>query len=327
MRKLAFFLVSVVLVVAALLQPVGAQTTPDKVTVGTITLSLNNLPIYVAQEKGFFAKENLFVEVVVLNASTRAIPALIGGSTQISASSAMTTIRAVEKGANLKIVGGLINAPVYDLYAPAKYKSIKDLKGTTIGVTGLITSDTVIMKEMLKANGLEYPRDYAMLAIGGTADRWLAMQTGNVAAGILSPPYTFVADEAGFTNLGSTAKYTPNFTQTVFNVRTEWAQEKKALLVRFLRAIVRASHWIHTQKEDTVRIIAKRFKFSEKHSEAAWRYFISNNAIPKEGEINAKGMDKVLQLLAEDGTMHPPLPKPDKYIDMTYLDEARRTAQ
>jgi len=203
------------IVMLAWCRPLAAQSAPDKITLGTITLSLNNLPIYVAQDKGFFAKENLFVEAVVLNASTRAIPALIGGSTQISASSAMTTIRAVEKGANLKIVGGLINAPVYDLYAPAKYKSIKELKGTTIGVTGLITSDTVLMKEMLKANGLEYPRDYAMLAIGGTPERWLAMQTGNVAAGILSPPYTFVADEAGFTNLGSTAKYTPNFTQTV----------------------------------------------------------------------------------------------------------------
>ena len=327
MQKLAILLASTALVITVSVQPLRAQAAPDKITIGTITLSLNNLPIYVAQDKGYFAKENLFVEAVVLNASTRAIPALIGGSTQISASSAMTTIRAVEKGANLKIVGGLINAPVYDLYAPAKYKSIKDLKGATIGVTGLITSDTVIMKEMLKANGLEYPRDYAMLAIGGTADRWLAMQTGNVAAGILSPPYTFVADEAGFTNLGSTAKYTPNFTQTVFNVRAEWAQEKKPVLVRFLRATVRASHWIHMQKEDTVRIIAKRFKFSEKHSEAAWRYFISNKAIPKDGEISAKGMDKVLQLLVEDGTMQPPLPKLDKYIDMTYLDEARRTAQ
>ena len=73
----------------------------------------------------------------------------------------MTTIRAVEKGASLKIVGGLTNAPVYDLYASPKYKTFKDLKGTSIGVSGLITSDTVIMKEMLKANGLEYPRDYA----------------------------------------------------------------------------------------------------------------------------------------------------------------------
>ena len=124
-------------------RPAVAQSNPDKLTIGTITLSLNNLPIYVAQDKGFLAKENIFVEAVVLNASTRAIPALIGGSTQLSASSAMTTIRAIEKGAALKIVSGLINAPVYDLYAWAKYKSIKDLKGTTIGVTGLITSDTI----------------------------------------------------------------------------------------------------------------------------------------------------------------------------------------
>ena len=327
MGQLALLIISAAIALACASEPAFGQAGPDKITVGTITLSLNNLPIYVAQDKGFFAKENLFVEAVVLNASTRAIPALIGGSTEISASSAMTTIRAVEKGAALKIVGGLINAPVYDLYAPAKYKSIKELKGSTIGVTGLITSDTVLMKEMLKANGLDYPRDYAMIAIGGTPERWLAMQAGNIAAGILSPPFTFAADEAGFVNLGSTAKYTPNFTQTVFNVRSEWAQEKRPLLIRFLRATVRASHWIHSQKEDTVRIIAKRFKFSDKHSEAAWRYFLANNAIPKNGEINTKGMDKVLQLLVEDGTMHPPLPKAEKYLDMSYLDEARRTAQ
>jgi hypothetical protein len=38
-------------------------------------------------------------------------------------------------------------------------------------------------------------------------------------------------------------------------------------------------------------------------------------------------MDKVMQLLIEDGTMRPPLPKTDKYMDLSYLDEAQRTAQ
>lgn len=316
---------AVFLTVAASTSPLLAQSNPDKITIGTISLSLNNLPIYAAQEKGLFAKENIFVEVVVLGASTRAIPALIGGSTQVSASSAMTTIRAINKGAALKIVGGVINAPVYDLIANAKYRSIKELKGTTIGVTGLITSDTVLMKEMLKANGLEYPRDYGMIAIGGTAERWLAMQTGNVAAAILSPPFTFAAEDAGFNNLGKTSTYTPNFTQTVFNMRSEWAQEKRALLVRLLRVILRAQQWIHTQKEDTVRIIAKRLKFSEKYSEASWRYFVASNTIPRDGDINANGVQKVLQLLVEDGTLKPPLPRQDKYIDTSYLDEARRT--
>ena len=88
MGQLALLIISAAIALACASEPAFGQAGPDKITVGTITLSLNNLPIYVAQDKGFFAKENLFVEAVVLNASTRAIPALIGGSTEISASSA-----------------------------------------------------------------------------------------------------------------------------------------------------------------------------------------------------------------------------------------------
>lgn len=327
MARLKILALTIWLATAGMCEPAHAQTAPDKITLSTISISMNYLPIYVAQERGFFTKENIFLEVVVLNASTLAIPVLIAGSTQVSASSAMTTIRAVEKGAALKIVGGLTNAPVYDLYANPKYKSLKDLKGATIGVSGLITSDTVLMKEMLKANGLEYPRDYGLRAMGIMPDRLLAMQTGSIAAGILSPPYTFGADDMGLVNLGSTTKYTPNFVQTVFNIRTDFAQDKKPLLIRFLRAILHGDQWIHNQKEDTVRIIVKRLKFSEKHSEASWRYYINANAIPKDGEINPKGMDKVMQLLVEDGTLVQPLPKTDKYVDMSYIAEARRTLQ
>lgn len=327
MARLKMLALTIWLATAGMCKPAHAQTAPDKITLSTISISMNYLPIYVAQERGFFTKENIFLEVVVLNASTLAIPVLIAGSTQVSASSAMTTIRAVEKGAALKIVGGLTNAPVYDLYANPKYKSLKDLKGATIGVSGLITSDTVLMKEMLKANGLEYPRDYGLRAMGIMPDRLLAMQTGSIAAGILSPPYTFGADDMGLVNLGSTTKYTPNFVQTVFNIRADFAQDKKPLLIRFLRAILHGDQWIHNQKEDTVRIIVKRLKFSEKHSEASWRYYINANAIPKDGEINPKGMDKVMQLLVEDGTLVQPLPKTDKYVDMSYIAEARRTLQ
>lgn len=139
-----------------------AQTPAEKITLGTITLSLNNLPIYVAQEKGFFAKENIFLEAVVLNASTLAIPVLIAGSTQVSASSTMTSIRTVEKGAPLKFVGGLTNAPVYDLYASAKFKTFKDLKGSTIGVPGLSTSDTMIFQPLPKTDkyiDMSYPAE------------------------------------------------------------------------------------------------------------------------------------------------------------------------
>lgn len=324
MKKLVSFFAFLFLAPALVPDTAFAQ---DKVTVAIISLTLNNLPLYVAQEKGFFAKENLFVESVLLGASTRSIPALIGGSVHISASAAMTTMRAIEKGAALKIVGGMVNGPVYDLISLPKYRSMKDLKGTTIGVTGLITSDTVVMKEMLKANGLEYPRDYGMLAIGGSAERWIALQSGNISAGIFNPPYNFAAVDGGYNDLGATVKYVPYFTQTVFNVRASWANEKRPVLARFLRAALKADQWIYENKEDTVRIIAKKLKFSDKHSEASWRYYTENNIVPKDGSISLKGMDKVLQLLVEDGTLKPPLPRYDKYIDDSYLQEARRLLQ
>jgi NitT/TauT family transport system substrate-binding protein len=102
MRHLMILVAGVLLASVMFCSAATAQSNPDKLTIGTITLSLNNLPIYVAQDKGFFAKENIFVEAVVLNASTRAIPALIGGSTQLSASSAMTTIRPSRKAPRSK---------------------------------------------------------------------------------------------------------------------------------------------------------------------------------------------------------------------------------
>ena len=51
----------------------------------------------------------------------------------------------------------------------------------------------------------------------------------------------------------------------------------------------------------------------------------TTNAIPKDGEINPKGLDKVMQWLVEDGALVQPLPKTDKYVDMSYRAEARRT--
>lgn len=95
------------------------------------------------------------------------------------------------------------------------------------------------------------------------------------------------------------------------------------MLLRFI-AILQTEHWIYSQKEDTARIIARKLKFSETHSEHSWRYFTENDIVPREGKVNLKGMDKVIQLLVEDGTLKPPLPRYDKYVDDSYLEEARR---
>ena len=59
--RLTTFFITALLVLAFLGRIACAQSNPDKITPGTITLSLNKLPIYVAQDKGLFASENIFL--------------------------------------------------------------------------------------------------------------------------------------------------------------------------------------------------------------------------------------------------------------------------
>ncbi len=48
-----------------------------------------------------------------------------------------------------------------------------------------------------------------MIFAGATSARFSALQSGAVDAAILTPPFNFHAESAGFTNLGFTIDYVP----------------------------------------------------------------------------------------------------------------------
>ena len=97
------------------------------------------------------------------------------------------------------------------------------------------------------------------------------MQAGSIAAGTLSAAYTFGTDDVGPGRLRLHDQIQAELRPDRLQRPPISPRMRNPLLVRFLRAILRGGQWIHTQKEDTVRIITKRFKFSEKHSAASWR--------------------------------------------------------
>jgi hypothetical protein len=44
--------------------------------------------------------------------------------------------------------------------------------------------------------------------------------------------------------------------------------------------------------------------------------------LPKLGEINLKGMEQVIALMAEGETIKPPLPAAERFVDLQYLHAA-----
>src|SRR5215218_1014577 len=127
-----------VLLVASLLAVSPAARALDTVTVGTVgSASANLWPVYIGTTKGFFAAEDLKVDIVFVQSSANMVQQLSAGSLDITMSTGLVDpIRAIDQGAPIAIVRFEAQAPPYALLAKPNIKTLSDLKGKLISLGG-----------------------------------------------------------------------------------------------------------------------------------------------------------------------------------------------
>ncbi len=179
------------------------------------------------REPGIFCAPGLDVDLVVIRASDVGIQALAGGSLDIAGSSADAPVAAVEKGLDLVMIGGIINGLTQSIMASKKFKTYNDLRGATFGAISLTSGVTFALRQVLKVKGLEYPRDYKLLVIGGSPQTYAALTTGQIDAAALSLPLNYAAEEQGFNEIGRIVDVIPNYQLASFSVKRSWADKKK----------------------------------------------------------------------------------------------------
>src|SRR5262249_48813907 len=110
----------------------------DTVTVGTVgSASANLWPVYIGINKGFFAAEDLKVDIVFVQSSANLVQQLAAGSLDITMSTGLVDpIRAIDQRAALAIVRFEVQAPPYALLAKPTIKTLAELKGKTISLGG-----------------------------------------------------------------------------------------------------------------------------------------------------------------------------------------------
>ncbi len=286
--------------------------------VGTKTLGTSLL--WLATKKGFFEEQGLDVQPVLLRGTPIAVQALVGESLYIAMGSADAMVSAAVGGADLVSVAGVINGLTQAIVAGKKYKSFKELRGTTIGVQSLASGATTTLKRIFKKNGLDYPVDYKLLAVGGGNFNLAALTSGQVAAAFLVVPLVYAAEEQGLNVLGYYKDYIPNYQLTVMSVKRGWAEKNRALLVRFLKGALRANRWLFANKEPAVEFLAREIKIAPDLARKGWEYYTANRIWHPSLDLNVEGMKVALEILAEESKFTPP--DPAKYIDRSYLQQA-----
>jgi len=316
---MARFLIAAWLIIVPLSTIVAAQER-IKFPVGVGTKTLGTGLIWLATKKGFFEEFGLDVQPVLLRGTPVAVQALVGESLYLTMGSADAMASAAVGGADLVSVAGVINGLTQAIVAGKRYKSFKELRGTTIGVQSLASGATTVLKRIFKKNGLDYPTDYKLLAVGGGNFNLAALSSGQVAAAFLVVPLVFSAEEQGMNILGYYKDYFPNYQLTVMSVKRGWAEKNRALLVRFIKGAQRANRWLFANRDAASEFFAKEIQMAPELARKGWDYYTTNRIWHPNLELNGEGMKLALEILAEETKAAPQ--EPAKYIDRSYLQQA-----
>jgi ABC-type nitrate/sulfonate/bicarbonate transport system substrate-binding protein len=310
------------LVINLLLPSLGAAQEKVRFPIGESSKTLSYGPLWVAARMGFFEKEGLDVPIVTMRGSPLAIQALTADSIYVANATVDTLITASEKGADITMIGGLINGLGLAMVGGKPYKSYAELRGTTIGTQTLTSGTGFALRLVLKAHGMEYPRDYKLLNIGGAADRYQALTSGQISSTPVGVPLDLVAKQQGFNIIGYFADDQPNFQFNVYIVKRSWAEKNRALVVRFMKAIVSTMRWMTDNREAACGYLSKEMAISIEHCRYASDYNWKNRIWDRNADLNVEGVRTLIKITAEQGILKEPLPEPSKYIDQSYLKQA-----
>ena len=296
----------------------------DRIVIGNVSRTVEQLPNYAATDKGFFAQEGIEGDVVLIGSTDTLIQALIAGQVQVAIVDPSAAINAVERGASLKIIGGTVRIAAYTLVGCPKYRTIKDLKGTTIGVVSLVSGSTIFLREMLKAEGLELNRDYSIIQNGPTTQRLASLKACNTSATMILGGDLPRSRELGFPEIARLHDYILNLQFHSLIVDGHWAESHNQLTVRYLKAMVRAMQWAHTNHEQAADLVTKRTGIPLKYTRVTVDEYLSQGIISRDGSVNRDGFQRLIDLMGERLFKSRPYPTPEKYLDLSYLRRAHQ---
>lgn len=223
---------------------------PTLLRIGAGAAGFNWLPVFAAQRQGLFAANGLSVEVKRLGTVDKATAAVRTGEADMAITPPEGAIRDCVAGGNLRIIAGNVNRLPLSLIANPRFRRIEDLKGARLGTSSLTEGTALYTMEMLRRHGLSYPGDYEFAVVGVHPARWKALQEGTIDAAVQLIPLNFVAEDQGYANLGEVSDYIPEIAFTTLIVDRAWAGSHRSEIVRFLRALIEATRWVHDPAND-----------------------------------------------------------------------------
>jgi ABC-type nitrate/sulfonate/bicarbonate transport system substrate-binding protein len=290
-----------------------------------------NWAIWVAQDKGFFARNGIEVQLTPTPNSVFQLTGLIEGKFDIG----MTAIDNV-----IAYMEGQGEAPVSvqpDLFAfmgadngflslvtVPEVKTYADVKGKTLSVDALTTGYAFVLLDLLERSGLKRG-DYETAKAGGVLARWEALREKKHAGTMLITPFELIAKAQGFNVLQYAIDAYGHYQGLVGATRRSWAEANPARLQGYIRGYVTALDWLSepANKDEAIAILRKHLpQMSEALAAQSHAVLAPPKGFTPKAKIDLEGVKTVLELRSRYGEPKKVLTDPGKYYDARYYDAA-----
>jgi len=260
-------------------------------------------PFYIGIHKGFFADAGVKLDVIYVPSPAGLVQQLAAGSLDICDIGVVEPIHAVARGASVAIlrISGAVSP--YAIVAKADIKTLKDLKGHTFIIGGLVDINRVYLERVLKAAGLK-DADIDITVAGSTAARFAALKSGSADATMLAPPVNFFAEAAGFHSIGNMIDYTKDLPFGSTNVSVAFASKHHDALVRFMGALDKSFAWFNNDanRAAAIDLLADEMKNANRDDMGkSYDYLRKIGFFPTDGTVSKKRVESLMDEMTAIG--------------------------
>lgn len=297
---------------------VPAQLTRLKAAYPTTVGSMGVL--WLTKEAGLFEKHGLSVELIYIAGSSKIVQAMLAKEIPISEIAIPAVIQANLAGADLVMLAGPNHRPGQKLMVKPEIKSKEDLKGKKLGVTRFGTSDDFLLRYILTQWGIQPDREVALIQMGGSQEILAGLSSRGIDGGVLSSPLNLRALKLGFQMLVDLSAIGVEYQGAGVVTTRSYVSEHPDIIRRYLRAYVEGLHRFKTDRDFSLKILAKYSRIAERDMlEETYNHY-AVKVMPRVPYPTTKGIRLVLD---EIGSRSPKAREiaPESLVDLSYLKE------
>ena len=231
---------------------------------------------------------------------------------------------AVLSGADLKAIGNNVNKLIFSIHTRPEVKSIEDLRGKRIAVSRFGSSSDVSARYALRKHNLDPQKDVVLMQLGSMSSMFGALRSGAVDASLVSPPTQFLSEKLGFKELLSITDMDYAYPNPTMVVPGDLIRKKPDTIDRFMRAYVRGMHRAITDREFTIKSLAKYTTVTDPGLLRKTYDFYVDKVVERAPYINMAGMQNALDDLARTVPAARNA-RPDQFVDTRFLDKLEKS--